>query len=178
MAQEFYDDVLIYGRLYLDIVDDGENVNRIELKPSANGLLVNNAEVGSGGSLDDSGVVAGEYGGATNIPVITVNSQGIVTALRTVPVASDGYSPVTKVFSSYVMTPDDVFVIADGQLTITMPVVSLTDNGKQVLIKRVNRFGNVTIQSSNLIDGKQNIKLTSQYVSVRLCTDGTTWFII
>lgn len=39
-------------------------------------------------TLADSGVVAGSYGSATTIPVVTVNSKGIIISASTVDVAA------------------------------------------------------------------------------------------
>lgn len=45
--------------------------------------------------LSDTGVAAGVYGNATNIPVFTVDSTGRVTAVTTIPATVSGYVPVT-----------------------------------------------------------------------------------
>ena len=56
------------------------------------------ASKGIGSSLmDDTGVTAGVYGNATNIPVFTVDSTGRVTAATTIAATpSTGYVPVTR----------------------------------------------------------------------------------
>ena len=56
------------------------------------------ASKGIGSSLmDDTGVTAGVYGDATNIPVFTVDTTGRVTAATTIAATpSTGYVPVTR----------------------------------------------------------------------------------
>ena len=46
--------------------------------------------------LASSGVTAGVYGDATNIPVVTVDSTGRVTAATTTPATVSGYVPTTR----------------------------------------------------------------------------------
>ena len=46
--------------------------------------------------LANTGVAAGTYGNATNIPVFTVDTKGRVTAATTVPATLSGYVPVTR----------------------------------------------------------------------------------
>jgi hypothetical protein len=45
--------------------------------------------------INDTGVAAGVYGNATNIPVFTVDSTGRVTAATTIPATISGYVPTT-----------------------------------------------------------------------------------
>jgi hypothetical protein len=45
--------------------------------------------------INDTGVTAGVYGNATNVPVFTVDSTGRVTAATTVPATISGYVPVS-----------------------------------------------------------------------------------
>jgi hypothetical protein len=57
-------------------------------------LSIANGGVGST-QLASSGVTAGVYGNATNIPVVTVDSTGRVTAATTTPATVSGYVPTT-----------------------------------------------------------------------------------
>jgi hypothetical protein len=50
----------------------------------------------NGTLLSDTGVTAGVYGDATNIPVVTVDSTGRVTAATTTPATVSGYVPTTR----------------------------------------------------------------------------------
>ena len=58
-------------------------------------LSIANGGVGSA-QLANSGVTAGVYGDATNIPVVTVDSTGRVTAATTTPATVSGYVPTTR----------------------------------------------------------------------------------
>ena len=58
-------------------------------------LSIANGGVGST-QLASSGVTPGVYGDATNIPVVTVDSTGRVTAATTTPATISGYVPTTR----------------------------------------------------------------------------------
>lgn len=57
-------------------------------------LSIANAGVGST-QLNTTGVTAGVYGNATDIPVFTVDTNGRVTAATTIPATISGYVPTT-----------------------------------------------------------------------------------
>lgn len=50
----------------------------------------------TGTQLNTTGVTAGSYGDATNIPVFTVDSNGRITAASTIAATISGYVPVTR----------------------------------------------------------------------------------
>jgi hypothetical protein len=50
----------------------------------------------TGTQLNNTGVTAGSYGDATNIPVFTVDSNGRITAASTIAATISGYVPVTR----------------------------------------------------------------------------------
>ena len=50
----------------------------------------------TGTQLNTTGVAAGSYGDATNIPVFTVDSNGRITAASTIAATISGYVPVTR----------------------------------------------------------------------------------
>lgn len=67
---------------------------------SANRVFaIANGGVGAS-QLDTTGVVAGVYGDASNIPTVTVDANGRVTSVTTTPVVAAGYVPVTRTITA------------------------------------------------------------------------------
>lgn len=63
---------------------------------SANRVFaIANGGVGAS-QLDTTGVVAGAYGNASNVPTVTVDANGRVTSVTTAPVVATGYVPETR----------------------------------------------------------------------------------
>ena len=50
--------------------------------------------------LDTTGVVAGAYGNASNIPTVTVDANGRVTSVTTSPVVATGYVPESRTITA------------------------------------------------------------------------------
>lgn len=83
------------------------------------------------------------------------------------------------VTSDTTITPDYNFWLADatsGNVTITMPAAS-DYKDKMFIVKRIDGSGNtVSVASSDNIDGSASQSL-SQYDSLVLVSDGSTWHI-
>jgi hypothetical protein len=67
---------------------------------SANRVFaIANGGVGAS-QLDTTGVVAGAYGDASNVPTVTVDANGRVTSVTTNPVVATGYVPETRTITA------------------------------------------------------------------------------
>jgi hypothetical protein len=67
---------------------------------SANRVFaIANGGVGAS-QLDTTGVVAGAYGDASNVPTVTVDANGRVTSVSTSPVVATGYVPETRTITA------------------------------------------------------------------------------
>src|SRR6185437_15194238 len=71
-------------------------------------------------SLPASGVTAGTYGSSTTIPIVTVNSTGIVTGLSTETIASVAVSSLTGT-ANQVLVNGTSGIAEVGALTLTLP---------------------------------------------------------
>ena len=80
--------------------------------------------------LSTTGVTAGSYGDATNIPVFTVDSKGRVTAATTIAATVSGYVPVTRqVIAGSGLTgggPLNANVTLTADLSDSLPLAGLT----------------------------------------------------
>lgn len=94
------------------LTGDGTSANPLALAPGIIGtvssitlastdLAVTNPTVTTSGTitanLKTSGVVPGTYGTASSIPVVTVNSKGVITSLSTASISGIGTGTVTNV---------------------------------------------------------------------------------
>ena len=112
--------------------------------------------------LENSGVTAGSYGSASAVPLITVDSKGLVTALSTTAVAgvtSFGYTTANSTFTIGAATGDD--------FTATIPDATVSQKG--IASFNTNSFtvsaGAVSIKSGGVT--------TAQLASVAGLTSGT-----
>ena len=80
--------------------------------------------------LNTTGVTAGSYGDATNIPVFTVDSNGRITAASTIAATVSGYVPVTRqVIAGSGLTgggPLNSNVTLTADLSDSLPLAGLT----------------------------------------------------
>lgn len=69
-------------------------------------------------------------------------------------------------------------IIATALVTITLPTASDSE-GLSYYIKRVvATAGNVVVSSSDNIDGAATVNIATNYDSIRVFCDGTTWHTI
>lgn len=73
------------GRLFFKTVDSASTQSIVTIRQidAGTGITNTNGEI----SISDTGVVSGQYGTSSSIPVLTVNAQGQITAMDSVAVA-------------------------------------------------------------------------------------------
>jgi len=62
-------------------------------------ISIANGGVGTA-QLADSGVIAGSYGSGTDVPVLTVDAKGRITAASTTPLSISGYVPTSRTITT------------------------------------------------------------------------------
>ena len=129
-----------------------------------------------------------------DIPIITNNNQigvfktngrlgwGVATPNSTVEVAGSlAMGNVINKSADYNATSTDYMIVVNaltGTTTITLPVATSYYRREYVVKKVDSSINSVVIQSSSLIDGASDFHLYTQYTSIKLKSDGTTWHII
>jgi len=84
--------------------------------------------------------------------------------------------------SDYTVVNGDGIILVDadaGDVDITLPSVALQNN--YINIKKIDNSGNkvnILTPGSETIDGDTDVKITSQYESLQLVSDGSNWFVI
>jgi hypothetical protein len=73
------------GRLFFKTVDSASTQSIVTIREISGGTGI--TETNGVVSITDTGVVSGQYGTSTTIPVLTVNAQGQITAMDSVAVA-------------------------------------------------------------------------------------------
>lgn len=135
------------------------------------------------------------FGTLTNfdIPIYTNNVQvgvfkangrlgwGVSNPSSTAEIAgSIGFGNVSTKTANYTATINDYMLVVDatsGDVTITLPSASTTYR-REYIIKKIDSSANgVIISSTDLLDGDTTFTIGSQYVSIKLKSDGTTWHI-
>lgn len=128
-----------------------------------------------------------------NIPIITNGNQvgvfrtngrfgwGVTNPESTVEVnGSLGLGNMNTVTSSYIATGTDYMILADassGAMTITIPAATGLYR-REYVVKKIDSTGNsVIISSATNIDGALTYTILSQYVAIKLKSNGTQWFI-
>jgi hypothetical protein len=129
--------------------------------------------------LQSTGVVAGPYGSATQIPVVTIDVDGRVTAASTVAVSGGGSNAIRSVAANTTTLPNDFTILVDasaGETTVTLD----GSIGSIFNIKKVDISLNsvVLLPSVGTVDAKVSIKLITQWESATVQKDSGDWFII
>lgn len=124
--QEFYDDILLYGRLTIDIVDDGEGVNQVVLSSDGGVLNVNGNPVLTTQSANNTIVKTSNY--ILTIDDHIILASGAITI--TLPTASVIYAK--HVFTIKRISAGTVVVDSLGGLIDGMSEFSLTENYESI----------------------------------------------
>ena len=109
--------------------------------------------------LNTTGVTAGSYGDATNIPVFTVDSKGRITAASTIAATVSGYVPVTRqVIAGDGLTgggPLNANVTLTADLSDSLPLAGLTTGSAGVatsMSRSDHKHPQVDLSSANEVE--------------------------
>ena len=109
--------------------------------------------------LSTTGVTAGSYGDATNIPIFTVDSNGRVTAATTIAATVSGYVPVTReVIAGTGLTgggPLNANVTLTADLSDSTPLAGLTTGSAGVatsISRSDHKHPQVDLSSANEVE--------------------------
>lgn len=111
----------------------------------------------------------GRFGWGVNNPSSTVESNGSV-----------GFGNVVRKYANYTGTTSDYMILADAtsnNITITLPLATNCYRREYIVKKIDNSVNTVTVYSDSLIDGAVSYTIYSQYVSIKLKSDGINWHI-
>ena len=113
----------------------------------------------TGTQLNNTGVTAGSYGDATNVPVFTVDSNGRVTAATTIAATISGYVPVTRqVIAGSGLTgggPLNANVTLTADLSDSTPLAGLTTGSAGVatsISRSDHKHPQVDLSSANEVE--------------------------
>jgi hypothetical protein len=113
----------------------------------------------TGTQLNATGVTAGSYGDATNIPVFTVDSNGRVTAATTIAATVSGYVPVTRqVIAGTGLTgggPLNANVTLEADLSDSLPLAGLTTGSAGIatsISRSDHKHPQVDLSSANEVE--------------------------
>ena len=113
----------------------------------------------TGTQLNNTGVTAGSYGDATNVPVFTVDSNGRVTAASTIAATVSGYVPVTRqVIAGSGLTgggPLNANVTLTADLSDSTPLAGLTTGSAGVatsISRSDHKHPQVDLSSANEVE--------------------------
>lgn len=125
-------------------------------------IYVNNAQVGIFKTN-------GRLGWGVSSPASSIEVSG-----------SNGIGNVVSKTADYTATASDYMIVVDasgGDVTITLPTAS-TVYRREYVIKKIDSSANsVIIASSSLIDGASSFTIYSQYYSIKVKSDSSTWHV-
>ncbi len=111
----------------------------------------------------------GRFGWGVSNPTSTLEGSGSV-----------GFGNVSTKTTNYTATINDYMLIVDttgGDVTITLPAATTTYRREYVIKKIDNSANSVIISSTDDVDGSTTFSLNSQYLAIKVKSDGTTWHI-
>lgn len=174
---------------YIDMgINGGSNTSGV-MGVANDGYLYNigqNLLVGTGTAAKSLIFMTGGTTQATN-ERMRINGSGLVgignnNPTSTLSVTGSTAHSITTKTASYTATANDYSIVCNnaGAITITLPAASGA-TGRVYVIKKISAGGNnVTIDpnASETIDGATTRVLTTQYESVLIQCDGTSWYIL
>jgi hypothetical protein len=91
---------------------------------------------------------------------------------------ADPTNALEAVTKQYVDNRSTITFVTSGSTT-TLPAVA-SSNGKRMTFKKTDATGTATIDgnASETIDGQLTQTLTTQYESITIYCDGSTWWIV
>ena len=90
---------------------------------------------------------------------------------------SAGYTNIVTKTANYTLTLTNVVILCYGLLTITLPT-AIGALGKTYHIKNIGTQPVTINTSGGMIDGNTGIKITRQYNSYMIVSDGSNWFVV
>lgn len=111
----------------------------------------------------------GKFGWGVSNPTSTIDVSG-----------SAAIGNIISTSINYTATDDDYFITVNAGASnkiITLPLASLCEKREYVIKKIDNSSNTVTITSLSDIDGASTYVIYTQYVSIKVKSDGTTWHI-
>ncbi len=114
----------------------------------------------------------GKVGIGTITPGTTLDVNGSISA-KAANVTAKTYPVATTDFSIFANA-------VSNDISIDLPLASVA-TGRVLFIKRIDKTSNtvaVTGSSTNTVEGKTSISLSSQYSSLTLISNGSEWFIL
>jgi len=201
-SASFDSNVVVRGNLSV-LGESDHNSNSGDLSAN-NGIFAGNLTVGGviSGTLSSTGVTANTYGSATAIPVLTINSEGRITAANTTPVAGVDnftYSAANNTITLetgdgsvfHVSTETEVTLTGDvtgtatatdGNLSITADIANTGvtagtyGSASQIPVVTVAADGRITAMSNTAVAGVDDVVWNSSNSTLTIATgDGTTY---
>ena len=137
-----------------------------------------------GPTLTVSGVTAGAYGSATQVPSLTVDAKGRLTAVSNTTITLPRAFAMKNVSSSYTVLASDWVLLIDassGPYTMSLPAAASVA-GYEFVFKIVTGNGNITLDpdGAETIDGSATFALNGPNTNhcATIKSTGSTWIVV